>query len=115
MSSPLSTSLTLRAALLLSLAAGRAGAGAGVAAGRRLAGGPPERHRAAVLLMVAVQALVAGGVTLHLLTQRFVYPLDRLTGQAQGLAALRPLPALAWPPRTTLRRWRASSTACASA
>jgi hypothetical protein len=51
-----------------------------------------------VLLMVAVQALVVGGVSLRLLTQRFVYPLDRLTGHAQGLAALRPLPALAWPP-----------------
>ena len=53
--------------------------------------------RSAVLLMVAVQALAVGGLVLHLLTQRLDYPLDRLTGQAQGLAALRPVPALAWP------------------
>jgi diguanylate cyclase (GGDEF)-like protein len=99
MSSPLSASLSLRAALLLSSAAAVLGpALVWLLAGAWLAAAP-EAHRAAVLLMVAVQALVAGGVTLRLLTQRFVYPLDRLTAHAQGLAALRPLPALAWPPQ----------------
>ena len=98
MSSPFSTSLSLRSALLLSLAAAVLGpALVWLLAGAWLAAAP-ETHRAAVLLMVAVQALVVGGVSLRLLTQRFVYPLDRLTGHAQGLAALRPLPALAWPP-----------------
>jgi len=93
--------LTLRTALLLALTAG-----VGVPAllwllAVSLWGGAPglalENHRAAVLLMVAVQGVAVAALTLHVLTRRFVYPLDRLTGHAQGVAALRPLPALDWP------------------
>ena len=58
MSSPFSTSLSLRSALLLSLAAAVLGpALVWLLAGAWLAAAP-ETHRAAVLLMVAVQALV---------------------------------------------------------
>jgi diguanylate cyclase (GGDEF)-like protein len=96
--------LTLRVAVLLALVAGLllpalAWLLAEVVFGD--ASGPAvERHRAAVLLMVAVQGVAAAGLTLHALTRRFVWPLDRLAGQAHGLAALRPVAALgpAWGP-----------------
>jgi len=90
--------LTLRAAVLLALVAGLllpallwllAEAVFGDALGASV-----ERHRAAVLLMVAVQGAAAAGLTLHVLTRRFAWPLDRLAEHAHRLAALRPVSAL---------------------
>lgn len=90
--------LSLRAAVLLALAAGlllpallwllaEAAFGAAMGAG-------VERHRAAVLLMVAVQGVAAAGLTLQVLTRRFVWPLERLAEHAHGLATMRPVAAL---------------------
>ena len=101
MSKSPSASLSLRSALLLSLAAGLLVPALLWLLGVVVAGpgliDSAQQHRSAVLLMVAVQALATAGLTLHQLMQRFVYPLDRLADHAHGLAALRPVPALDWP------------------
>jgi diguanylate cyclase (GGDEF)-like protein len=96
------TGISLRAAVLLALTAGLLVPAllwllAEVAFASALAQGL-EQHRAAVLLMVAVQGVAAAGLTLRVLTRRLVWPLDRLAGHVQGMAALRPVPALAWAP-----------------
>ncbi len=92
---------SLRAALLLALAAGLLlPALVWLAAELALAPGAAEalqRHRAAVLLMVTVQAVAAAGASLWLLGRRLDWPLQRLASHAQGLLSGRPLPALHWP------------------
>lgn len=88
----------MRPALLLSAAVGLlVPALLWLGLGAWLGPGLDATQRSAVLLMVAVQALVLGALLVYLLTQRLDYPLDRMTAQAQGLAALRPVPALSWP------------------
>ena len=95
--------MTLRTALLLAVAAGLLGpalvwlGASGLITTDAALAEALARHRATVLLLVAVQALVVAGLTLYALAQRFVYPLDRLTAHVQGLDALRPMPALDWP------------------
>lgn len=91
--------VTLRAAVLLALVAGLLVPAllwllAEVVFAEAL-GAAAERHRAAVLLMVAVQGVAAAALTLQVLTRRFAWPLDRLTDQVHRLAALRPVSALA--------------------
>ena len=102
MSASRSVSISLRSAVLLAVGGGvllpallwlLAEAVFGNALGHAV-----ERHQAAVLLMVVLQAVAGAALALRVLTRRFDYPLDRLAGHAQGLAALRPVPALAWPP-----------------
>lgn len=51
----------------------------------------PALRRAAVLLMVAVQAIVVAGLLLHLLGRRLDEPLAQLADHAHALAALRPV------------------------
>ncbi len=96
-----SAALPLRSAVLLALVTGLVLPAllwllAEVAFGQDL-GAAIETQRAAVLLMVAVQGMLAAALTLRVLARRFVYPLERLVGHAQGLAALRPVPSLSWP------------------
>ncbi|MFT3818531.1 MAG: EAL domain-containing protein [Rubrivivax sp.] len=92
---------SLRSALLLALAAGLL-LPALIWLGAELALAPGvaealQRHRAAVLLMVTVQAVAAAGACLWLLGRRLDWPLQRLASHVQGLLGGRPLPALHWP------------------
>lgn len=57
-------------------------------------GAAVERHRAAVLLMVAVQGVATAALTLWVLTRRLTWPLERLAEQAHALAEGRPVAAL---------------------
>ena len=96
-----SSAASLRSALLLALGAGLLlPALAWLAAELALAPAAAEalqRHRAAVLLMVTVQAVAAAGLCLWLLGRRLDWPLQRLASHVQGLLSGRPLPALHWP------------------
>ncbi len=58
-------------------------------------GTSPERQRAAVLLMIAVQGVLTAGLLLWALSRRFVQPFERLVEHVHGLAELRPVAALA--------------------
>ena len=87
--------LALRNSLLLALAAGLllpalAWLGAEVAFGARL-GLAPERLRAGVLLLVVVQAVASAAALLWTLVRHLDDPIDRLTGQVQGLLGARPV------------------------
>jgi diguanylate cyclase (GGDEF)-like protein len=94
------SSLSLRSAVLLAVVIGLLVPAllwlAGELVFAQALAGALDRHRAAVLLMVAVQGVAVAALTLRVLTHRFVYPLDRFASQVQGLAAQRPVPPLAW-------------------
>jgi diguanylate cyclase (GGDEF)-like protein len=89
---------SLRAAVLLAIVAGLLAPAvlwlaAELVLGDAL-GTTVERHRAAVLLMVAVQGVAAAALTLHVLTRRLTWPLERLADHAHALAEGRPVAAL---------------------
>lgn len=89
---------SLRAVLLLAIVAGLLVPAAlwllaELAFGDAL-GAAVERHRAAVLLMVAVQGVATAALTLWVLSRRLTWPLERLAEQAHALAEGRPVAAL---------------------
>ena len=85
MKPPLAHPPSLRAAVMLAIVAGllvpaALWLAAELVAGNAL-GNALERHRAAVLLMVAVQGVATAALTLWVLTRRLTWPLERLAEQ----------------------------------
>ena len=86
---------SLRTAVLLAMVAGllvpaALWLAAELAFGEAL-GAAVERHRAAVLLMVAVQGVASAALTLWMLARHLTWPLARLAEQVHGLAEGRPV------------------------
>lgn len=98
MKPPLAHPPSLRAAVMLAIVAGLLVPAALWLAAELLFGNAlgtaVERHRAAVLLMVAVQGVATAALTLWVLTRRLTWPLERLAEQAHALAEGRPVAAL---------------------